>query len=98
MLSYPWPGNVRELKNTLEVAVAFVDSDEIEVRHLELPDETREGAVAGYHQQIESFRRDLIRRALKDAKGNQAEAARRLGLTRQALSYLVRKLRIEDDT
>ncbi len=54
------------------------------------------GAVHGgdYHVLVEAFRRRLVEEALKAAGGNQAEAARRLGLTRQALSYLVRKLGI----
>ncbi len=45
-----------------------------------------------YHALVEAFRRRLVEEALEAAGGNKAEAARRLGLTRQALSYLVRKL------
>jgi transcriptional regulator with GAF, ATPase, and Fis domain len=41
---------------------------------------------------VEALRRRLVRDALEAAGGNRAEAARRLGLSRQALSYLVREL------
>lgn len=95
LTGYAWPGNIRELKNVLEVAVALASPGEIEPEHLELSapaDEARNAPVGDYHRQIESFRRDLVERALRAADGNRAEAARRLGLTRQALSYLVRQL------
>jgi DNA-binding NtrC family response regulator len=50
-------------------------------------------ATAGsYHQQVESLRRQLVVEAIAAATGNHAEAARRLGISRQALSYLVRQL------
>ncbi|HBB40543.1 MAG TPA: hypothetical protein DC005_03740, partial [Proteobacteria bacterium] len=40
---------------------------------------------------IEGLRRDLIRQALEISRGNQTEAARRLGLSRNALRYAVKK-------
>jgi len=50
---------------------------------------------ASYHQQVEALRRRLVVEALRRAGGNQSEAARRLGLSRQAMSYLVRTLEVE---
>ena len=85
--SYPWPGNVRELRNTLEVAKALSDDYVIRPEHLELP-ESESGSMVGYHQQVREFRRDLVREALRASGGNRSEAARNLGLSRQALSYL----------
>jgi DNA-binding NtrC family response regulator len=49
-------------------------------------------AAGSYHQQVESLRRQLVAAAIAGAAGNHAEAARRLGISRQALSYLVRQL------
>lgn len=40
---------------------------------------------------IEGLRRDLIRQAMEASRGNQSEAARRLGLSRNALRYAVKK-------
>ncbi len=93
LLAHRWPGNVRELENVLEVAAALAEGGAIESDHLQLP-EARPAPAGTYHQQVETFRRRLVEEALQAAHGNRAEAARRLGLTRQALSYLVRQLQI----
>ncbi|HEX5760201.1 MAG TPA: helix-turn-helix domain-containing protein, partial [Thermoanaerobaculia bacterium] len=45
-----------------------------------------------YHRRVDGFRRSLVADALSESGGNRAEAARRLGLSRQALSYLARQL------
>lgn len=91
LMAHDWPGNVRELKSTLEVAAALAGGGDIDVEHLELPDArpTRHG---DYHRQVENVRRQLLVEALDKSGGNRAEAARILGLSRQALSYLVRQL------
>jgi DNA-binding NtrC family response regulator len=94
LLAHRWPGNVRELENVLEVAATLADGHAIEPEHLPLPAEPAH-AEGSYHQQVESYRRRLVEDALVAAHGNRAEAARRLGLTRQALSYLVKQLRID---
>lgn len=89
--TYDWPGNIRELKSTLEVAAALADGGEIEIEHLELP-EARPTRQGDYHRLVENYRRELLSDALAKSGGNRAKAARMLGLSRQALSYLVRKL------
>jgi DNA-binding NtrC family response regulator/tetratricopeptide (TPR) repeat protein len=94
LLAHDFPGNVRELQNVLAVAAALASGGTIGPEHLGLAEPVAprpEGA--GYHHQVEAFRRQLVRDALL-AGGNQSEAARRLGLSRQALSYLVRQLRL----
>jgi transcriptional regulator with GAF, ATPase, and Fis domain len=94
LLGHQWPGNVRELENVLSVAVAMVTEGSLQPEHLELP--CRGGEPdRGYHEEVLNFRRRLVRNALDGSSGNRAEAARALGLTRQALSYLVRKLEID---
>jgi transcriptional regulator with GAF, ATPase, and Fis domain len=90
LLGYTWPGNVRELINVLQVAMALGTGSIIDLPDLELPnDGSRRGL--GYHQQVEDFRRDLVREALAASGGQRSAAARRLELSRQALSYLVRR-------
>jgi DNA-binding NtrC family response regulator/tetratricopeptide (TPR) repeat protein len=94
LIAHPWPGNVRELENVIQVAVALAAGDGCDIgpEHLELP---HHRAPSGdYHQQIDAVRRRIITAALRAAGGNQAEAARRLGLSRQALSYQVRQLKL----
>lgn len=101
LLDYDWPGNVRELKNILSVAVAFAGGSQVLPEHLDLPYRPALTGAAGsatdigYHERVRNYRRRLVRDALRSANGNRAEAARRLGLTRQALSYLVRKLELD---
>ncbi|MDA8020203.1 MAG: sigma 54-interacting transcriptional regulator [Thermoanaerobaculia bacterium] len=100
---YSWPGNVREMRNILEVASALADGDEVTPEVLDLPaepDDTESSESAtnpsecaiDYHFQVESLRRRLVSEALEWSHGNRAEAARRLGMSRQALSYLVKQL------
>jgi len=91
LLDYPWPGNVRQLKNVLSVAAAVAEGPVILPEHLDLP-VSRRPLESDYHQQVEAFRRRLVEQALAESGGNRARAARRLGLSRQAISYLARKL------
>ncbi len=86
-----FPGNVRELANCLAVAAALAERGVVGADHLGLPDPP-ESPIGGYHQQVLELRRRLVREALEAAGGSQAGAARRLGMSRQALSYLVRTL------
>ena len=93
LLAYRWPGNVRELDNVLAVAVTLAGERDIEPEHLELS--AGAGAPqAPYHQQVDALRRGLVSQALEEC-GNRAEAARRLGISRQALSYLIRQLGLD---
>ncbi|HXO21053.1 MAG TPA: sigma 54-interacting transcriptional regulator, partial [Thermoanaerobaculia bacterium] len=94
LLAHRWPGNIRELKNVIAVAAALAGSGVIEPEHLGLADDAPKydnGRRSGYHQQVSAFRRQLVQEAIT-AGGSRAEAARRLGLSRQTLSYLVRQL------
>jgi two-component system NtrC family response regulator len=94
LLAHRWPGNVRELQNVLAVAALLAAGGTIEPEHLDLPVVVRAdgGRAPGYHDQIDELRRRLVSEALAASGGNQAAAARRLGVSRQALSYLVRQL------
>ncbi len=94
LLGHPWPGNVRELRNVLQVAVALSAGTVIDLPDLELPSHGSR-PVHGYHQQVEDFRRELVRAALAASGGQRSAAARRLELSRQALSYLVRRFGLQ---
>ncbi|MGM0424679.1 MAG: sigma 54-interacting transcriptional regulator [Thermodesulfobacteriota bacterium] len=100
LLAYHWPGNVRELENCIERAVLLADGESIEARHLPpslqmkskgLPQEGR----GKLDMLVGAFERDLITEALKDAQGNQAEAARLLGTTKRIMQYKVYKYQID---
>jgi transcriptional regulator with GAF, ATPase, and Fis domain len=94
LLGCAWPGNVRELRSVLQVAAAMHEGDGwLLARDLELPRASR--AVASYHGALDAERRRLLGEALSASGGRRAEAARRLGITPQAVSYLVRRFGIE---
>lgn len=87
--SYDYPGNVRELINTIERAVILADSPRIERK--QLPGRILRSA-GGATEEADSGLCTLaqmearhIRRALKHARGNKAEAARILGIDRATL-------------
>ncbi len=97
-----WPGNVRELENTVARMVALSASAELDVDALGglaapvLRDERDEptpeaGAAPSLREQVEAFERGLIARALEGSRGNQSEAARRLGTSRVTLLDKIRK-------
>jgi len=92
---HTWPGNVRELENVVEAAAVLVGAgNELTVEALDLPEPETLGLRNSYHEQVNDFRRDLIREAVVRHGGNRSRAAADLGLSRQAMSYLVRKLHV----
>ncbi|MEX0880020.1 MAG: sigma 54-interacting transcriptional regulator [Thermoanaerobaculia bacterium] len=95
--AYAWPGNVRELQNAMAQAAALGDSDG-DVTIALLPDAARPprgNGTGDYRARVDAHRRDLIADALDRAGGNRSRAARDLGLSRQALHYLMRELKVK---
>ncbi|MBA3562625.1 MAG: sigma-54-dependent Fis family transcriptional regulator [Gammaproteobacteria bacterium] len=80
LLAYDWPGNVRELENTIRRAMLLAPDRRLGIAHLGIESKSSAGArgddVPGSNE---------IQAALSRAGGIVAEAARELGLSRQAL-------------
>ncbi len=98
LVRHSWPGNVRELENVVRVACQLAAGEEfITSEHLEI-EEIPGGPknTGSYSRQVDELKARLIREALAATRGRRAPASRHLGLTRQALSYLMQKLRIDD--
>jgi len=98
LLAHPWPGNVRELRNAMERAAALVRQDLVTsadlafLRPAATPAGQQEGTLPAAIAQLEA---EMIRRALDAAAGNRAEAARKLGITRQLLYDKMKRLGLE---
>ena len=108
--NYTFPGNIRELRNFLERAHILGRRDEIAVEELpaeisgsaagasqsiEMRDWLRTLPVSvDLRHLLVAFERGLIERALEQANGVQAEAARMLGVSRSDIGYKISKYEI----
>ena len=101
-----WPGNVRELENVVEQALVMADGEVIEVSDLATLESHSSpmGDAAGtdlspsgmdLNKVVEGVEERLLRKALEQARGVKAEAARLLGLKPSALYYKLEKYGIE---
>jgi transcriptional regulator with PAS, ATPase and Fis domain len=96
---YNWPGNVRQLSNVLERSVLYARSEILAPEDLliidDLPGKDIFAALPepfpgfSIEDYLSRARGQFFLRALAACKGNQAEAAKLLGVTRQAVSKFV---------
>ncbi len=95
---YDWPGNVRELQNVL-ASLAVHAPRRGRIAPTVLPIHIARSAAAGastFEAARHEFERRFVRAALAHAGGQRARAARTLGLSRQGLAKMLRRLRIDD--
>ncbi len=90
--AHRFPGNVRELKNVIERAAYRSAAEEIQPADLGLtaPDEIAVPS-GSFAERTTAFARRLLTEALSQADGNQAAAARSLGLSYHQFRYYVKK-------
>ncbi len=92
---YSWPGNVRELEHIVGRACMLAEGPMIDVKDLPenmvrtsaQPADNGDAAPSRLQEQ----ERQLVVEALHAAGGNQSEAARRLGIGRDALRYKIKR-------
>ena len=96
--AYHWPGNIRELQNVMR-AVLVCDAQVIHAHHLPPTLQTAEasGTVMSLSlgDAVNTYEADLIKDALKSARGSRAKAARLLRTTDRILNYRLRNLEID---
>jgi len=106
LTDFHWPGNVRELENIIERAVALSVGTVIDVGDIRLdvsasrPAPVAAGGSVPFPPEgmtLEQFEDEIIREALRRAGGNKSQAARLLGLSRNALRYRLSKLGVPDE-
>ncbi len=110
LFEYSWPGNVRELRNAIERAILLCDGGLITREHLpsgsprpaagqQLPNGNGSSDSKGLFPpsgvDLAAMDRDLVQKALRQAKGNKSKAARLLGLTRSQLYSRLDKYQLE---
>jgi DNA-binding NtrC family response regulator len=93
--SYHFPGNVRELKNLVERAVILCDGKKLTLRHFSLPSKPEQSLTPAKTTEdsfnLEQLVKQTISNALHQTDHNKSEAAKLLGISRQALDRKLEK-------
>jgi DNA-binding NtrC family response regulator len=100
---HDWTGNVRELASLIERLVTVHDEEpsitarhlptDLQLPHLRHEQETESGALS-FAEVTTRFEQQLLVKALENARGNLATAARELGMPLSTLKYKVRRHRL----
>ena len=101
LMDFHWPGNVRELQNVIERAITLSTGSTLDVADIHIDTARRAhvesgSAVLPEGVSMEQWEEELLREALKRASGNKSQAARALGLSRNALRYRLSKMGVPD--
>jgi two-component system, NtrC family, response regulator AtoC len=104
-----WPGNVRQLENAIARMVALSGGGEIDAQAFgeaasepvqRASADDAQGEAEGSHtlrEQLDALERSVIARTMTAVRGNQSEAARRLGISRNTLTERLRRYEIAAD-
>jgi DNA-binding NtrC family response regulator len=101
LLGYDWPGNVRELENVIERSMVLSSHATLEPQDIQLDSTARNASAATVEtflppgMNLDQYEQLIIREALSRAEGNKSQAARLLGITRNALRYRLTQMGIE---
>ncbi|MCC5806651.1 MAG: sigma 54-interacting transcriptional regulator [Opitutales bacterium] len=104
LAEHPWPGNVRELRKVIEQSAMFARSDRITPKDLNfdasgtlnasdlpLPEP---GPGFDLNTYLDDLKHRIVEKALAQADGVQARAARALGLSPQVMNQYLKTKRI----
>lgn len=101
LVHYDWPGNVRELENAIERALVLGSPEMVRLEDLpeslqeqSTPDVASEGK---YQASVKALKKELIRNAVEQTRGNYVEAAAILGVHPNYLHRLIRNLELKDE-
>ena len=103
LLEYHWPGNVRELENVIERSLVLCSGRRLDAEDIRLDTapRSRERTATDFLPEgmtLDEYEQSIIREALRRAAGNKSQAARLLGLTRNALRYRLSQMGLESAT
>jgi len=101
LVNQSWPGNIRQLENTIERTVTLAANDVLEADDLRLDSpphsENNVQPVLPEGMTLEAWEQEIIREAMRRANGNKSQAARALGLSRNALRYRLSQMGVQDN-
>jgi DNA-binding NtrC family response regulator len=104
LLEHSWPGNVRELENTIERSLVLAGGEVLQPADIRLetprhsqPMSSQQVPLLPEGETLEHWEQMMIREALRRANGNKSQAARMLGLTRNALRYRLSQMGMESN-
>jgi DNA-binding NtrC family response regulator len=102
LMGYHWPGNVRELENVLERSIVLCPATRLEAADIRLdvaPRAPRQSAADFLPDglTLDEYEQAILREALRRADGNKSQAARLLGLTRNALRYRLSQMGMDKE-
>ncbi len=103
LMSYHWPGNVREVENVIERSLVLSAGETLRPEDIRLdmaPMSSRSAVASSFLPDgvtLDEYEQSIIREALKRASGNKSQAARLLGLTRNAFRYRLSQMGLDND-
>jgi DNA-binding NtrC family response regulator len=96
-----WPGNVRQLENVIERSLVLCTGTELQATDIKLDgtphsnhSENANFLPPGYT--LDQYEQAILREALSRANGNKSQAARLLGLSRNALRYRLSQIGLDN--
>ncbi|MGA2327627.1 MAG: sigma-54 dependent transcriptional regulator [Bryobacteraceae bacterium] len=102
LMGYHWPGNVRELENVIERSIVLCPATHLEAADIRLDTSPRAPRLAADNflpdgVTLDEYEQAILREALRRADGNKSQAARLLGLTRNALRYRLSQMGLDKE-
>lgn len=95
IVAYEWPRNIRELENALRTAIVLAGGAPIAVEHLPPAVRAEVQSPTAHISPAERDRRDRVRVAIAETRGNVTAAARALGCSRQHAYRLLNRYGID---
>jgi DNA-binding NtrC family response regulator len=90
---YDWPGNIREVRNVVERAMVIAKGTQIQIDDLSFPFQAASTSTGG--ESLEDVEREQVEKILNQTKGNIAQAADILKISRLTLYNKIEKYHLK---
>jgi DNA-binding NtrC family response regulator len=94
-IGYDWPGNIREVRNVVERAMVVAQGTQIQVEDISFPFPSPATPSGG--ASLEEVEKDQILKILNQTKGNIAQAAEILKISRLTIYNKIEKYHLKKD-